>query len=429
MGFAMVEIASNVGGLAQNHYLGNAITSNARATLRRLLILRTFVLCSFVGYTLFFSLNPSSMYAVGGLVVSSALFAFISWRISGAKPQWASRVLVSQLVWESIAILVFVWFAGRSNNPFIYYFLVVVAISASILPERFAWFFAGVGIAAYSALIYLDVGHHMSHMDSSFKAHLLGMWVNFTGSALLLAFFIARMSAALKQQERALNHAREENLKNEQLIGIGTIAASTLHSFGTPLSTIAMTASELNDLHKDEDTQNCTQIIQAQILRLRETMQKLTALTARKQVAEQQVQVKAFVKELAEYLQLVNAKPMPNLSIKEGAAEVSLPGGLLLLHAIINLIDNAVDAANTRVGVSFEQTGKRIKIEITDDGKGFITGSEQGEGANHRKGMGIGLMLVNSTIERLNGTVQYSSPKDDIGGNLTRVTVTLPTAQ
>lgn len=399
------------------------------AILRRLFALRALILCSFILYTVGFDMPSPTLAAVGVIVLSSALFSLISWRWQN-KPS-NSSLLTLQLLWDSAALLIFVWFAGGSTNPFIYYQLLVIAISASLLPEKFAWMFAALGIVAYSVFMYLDLGHHMAHMDASFKSHLIGMWINFSGSALLIAFFISRLSLALKKQETALRLAREDNLKNEQLIGIGALAASTVHSFGTPLSTIRMATGELDAMHKDHSTRACTTIINAQIERCKATMKKLTALTARKTLYEQSISINELSEELNEYLQLINAQPMPELNVKEGIKNHLLPGGNLLLYALINLVDNAVSAANRHVAISISgnTNTSAAEIIIEDDGGGIPSHELDAIDTtpnDNKNGLGLGLLLVNSTIEQLGGTVGYRNPSKL--NSFTQITVNLPFA-
>lgn len=402
------------------------------SVLRRLFSLRAFILCSFVLYATFFNPQPDVFVAVSVLIAASILFSFFSWNFNRNSQNYILRTHIFQLLWDSGVILVFVWFAGRSLNPFIYYQLLVIAISASILPEKFAWFFSGLGIAAYSVLIYLDVGHHMSHMDASFKSHLISMWVNFTGSAVLIAFFVSRLSSALRQREEALHLAREKNLENEQLIGIGTLAASTVHSFGTPLSAITMAASEIDALHSDEDTHHCTKVIKSQIERCKETMGKLSSLSDKAPLDDQRTSIEELSREMMEYLTLVNVSPMPSVKMApELVMDQSLPGGILLLHAVINLVDNAIDAADEVVMISMLESPvlQGLRIIIEDDGEGIPfdeSGAVDSKSSKKETGLGIGLMLVNSTIERLGGTVSFKNPSEL--QSATQITIDIPYA-
>ena len=413
---------------SKSHFLAD-MNLRPNSILRRLIVLRVFISCSFIVYVLGFGLPSKIVFWVGLIILISAIFTLVSWRYKVMETQAKVGFLITQLLWDSAAILLFVWLAGGSTNPFIYYQLLVIAISASILPEKFSWFFSALGICAYTAFMYLDLGHHMAHMDASFRSHLIGMWVNFSGSALLISFFISRLSGVLRSQEKALQLAREEHLKNEQLIGIGTLAASTVHSFGTPLSTITMTASELEALHNDSDTLACTSLIKALIDRCKTTMKKLTSLTTRESLNEQSISIAELTEEIKEYLYLVNARPMPSMHVDTAINSFNLPGGILLLHALINLIDNAVQAATSQVSISIKATPHHedVIIVIEDDGKGLsrdaVTTGEEGLDSSNG-GLGIGLLLVNSTIERLGGTVSYLSATEP--PLLTRISVQLP---
>ena len=89
-------------------------------------------------------------------------------------------------------------------------------------------------------------GEHDAHgWQADFNLHLLGMWFNFALSAVLIAWFVARMAQSLRERDQRLAVAREAALRNEQLVALGTLAAGAAHELGTPLSTIAVIATEL----------------------------------------------------------------------------------------------------------------------------------------------------------------------------------------
>lgn len=412
--------------------LGDLRYSKDHLLLKRLLILRALVIIG------------SALVYIGGFVVhidkgallpyllvlgATAVYSFGVWFYYNRKPV-SFGVLAAQLVWDSLVILIMVWFSGRSTNPFIYYWLVIIAISASIFSPKVVWAFCLGGIATYSSLMYLDFNLHLAHMNTQFRAHLVGMWLNFVGSALLISFFIGRLTGALREKERTLALAREEILKSEQLIGIGTLAASTVHSFGTPLSTIAMAIDEIEALHQDLETTACTQIIQAQINRCKQTMSKLSALAGDNFATEAPTALNTLIADIHEHFSLANSSPIPVITTSESIDKVLVAGGMLLKHALINLIDNAVHAAKTQVKVEFTLIAGCLEVVIQDDGGGIAPDllPELGGVIASPKdaGMGIGILIANSTIERLNGEVHFSNPDNKNHQPLTRVLVKLP---
>jgi two-component system sensor histidine kinase RegB len=79
------------------------------------------------------------------------------------------------------------------------------------------------------------------------------MWLVFVISALLIAGFVAQLAAALRQRDRQLARWREKALRDEQILTLGMFAAGAAHELGTPLSTIAVLAKELEHGYGEDD--------------------------------------------------------------------------------------------------------------------------------------------------------------------------------
>ncbi len=377
------------------------------------------------------SMKPSALMVLMMTLGTSIIYSFVIWRHYRRGRPISNGVLVFQLLWDTLLVLAVVGFIGRSTNPFIYYLLVIIAIGASLFRQRIVWMFCGASIMAYSALMYVDFNQHLDHFTSDFRSHLIGMWVNFVGSACLISFFISRLTLALRHRDQSLALAREEILKNEQLIGIGTLAASTVHSMGTPLSTIAMCVGEIEDIHQDIDTAHCTSMIKTQIHRCKRTLAKLSSLVEHD--AKHALELQDLIQDIKEHFELTLANPQPQLLTENCDGHVRLPGGLLLKHALINLIDNAVHAARTSVKVTCKSVKEIMQITIEDDGEGIKPEllSQLGEAIVHspKSGMGIGFLLANSTIERLNGEVSFENPDLTKPSPRTRIVIQLPTIE
>ena len=135
------------------------------------------------------------------------------------------------------------YFIGGATNPFVSYFLIPVTISAATLPWMFTLSFAAITIISYSTLLiyYIPVGsphHHPNHQSIFFNWHILGMWFNFVLSVGLITFFIVKMSTTIRLQRKEQQKQRENQLINEQVLAIASLAAGTAHELRTPLSTL-----------------------------------------------------------------------------------------------------------------------------------------------------------------------------------------------
>ena len=91
----------------------------------------------------------------------------------------------------------------------------------------------------------------MTHTMSN--SHTMGMWLNFVFSALLVVVFVTRMAQSMRAREQKEVQYREQNLRDEQIRAVATIAANTAHELGSPLNTLTLLSDELRQLCPDDD--------------------------------------------------------------------------------------------------------------------------------------------------------------------------------
>ncbi|MCK6371234.1 MAG: hypothetical protein L6Q83_07895, partial [Gammaproteobacteria bacterium] len=87
---------------------------------------------------------------------------------------------------------------------------------------------------------------------STFIVHVIGMWLGFVLSAVLIAQFVVSMGQTLRDQERSLAEARERALRDERVVALATLAAGAAHELSTPLGTMALVTAELAEEYPSE---------------------------------------------------------------------------------------------------------------------------------------------------------------------------------
>jgi two-component system sensor histidine kinase RegB len=103
------------------------------------------------------------------------------------------------------------------------------------------------------------------------------------------------------------------------------------------------------------------------------------------------------------------------LSVEPGAERLALRSPAGLRHALINLLNNAVDASSLNgsafVGFDIRVEGPWLVLTVTDEGPGFDEVDELGTLGLSQKatGLGIGLALAEATAERLDGELAASN--------------------
>ncbi len=175
------------------------------------------------------------------------------------------------------------FFTGGASNPFVWFYLLPLMIAATILPRGHTWTMAAVTVLCYSALFLIDMpasGEHAHHQAEGFQMHVFGMWLGFVMSAGFVAVIIVGMAYSLRERDHKLAEAREQALKNERLVALGTLAAGTAHELGTPLGTMAILTAELQQDYAGEDNsglQRKLAILQRQIERCKEALSSLSS--------------------------------------------------------------------------------------------------------------------------------------------------------
>ena len=137
--------------------------------------------------------------------------ALTGWRLSRRESGWPENdaELVSQLLVDVFALSILLYFTGGSTNPFVSLYLLPIAIAAAVVRPAYVWFIVGVTSLCYSFLLVwfvpLPHAHGLHDHNSPFSLHILGMWFTFILAAVLIAWFVVRMAASLRERDRQLS--------------------------------------------------------------------------------------------------------------------------------------------------------------------------------------------------------------------------------
>ncbi len=418
-----------------------------RQGLQRLLLLRTLVtLLSALGLIVFESLSDISisLNLVIFLIVAVSLSIVIGfWRLQSASVI-SQRELFCHLLVDAAILFVLLQNTGGASNPLISYLLVLLAVTATLLPSSYVYAFSIGGILMYTYFLLLDLGgtHNMGSMamdqDTVFELHLVGMWIIFLVSAILISVFLTRMASAIRDRELNLAQARENEMRNEQLVAIGTLAAGTAHALGTPLSTMAVLLTELDKLEKEQLNQDSVKedisVLKQQVTRCKDSLNQLIRYYHKDNPSDiENIQVEDFVNDIKDYI--TNIHPMANVEFELNCEPTTVVASeLSVRHAVINIIENGIKAAKDKVKVSFKvdaNAADTIEISINDDGPGIPSKVMENMGepfiSTRKDSMGLGIFLANAAVQRLGGTIEMFNLK--IGGALTLIKLPLPQMQ
>ncbi|HIF73490.1 MAG TPA: hypothetical protein EYG31_01310 [Porticoccaceae bacterium] len=419
-------------------------SNSPRQGLQRLLLLRTFVTgAGVIGLLIFLSFRELNIpirfiiYLV--LVIFTSIFAGY-WRLKASRLVSYGE-LFSHILLDVAFLIILLLNTGGIGNPLISYLLVLLAVSATLLPRAFVSTFAVGSILLYTFFLFLELtanaemGNGANNGETTFQLHLVGMWVIFLVSAILISVFITRMASAIQVRELNLAEARETEMRNEQLVAIGTLAAGTAHALGTPLSTMAVLLTELDKLSpeelKDNDIKDDISILKQQVTRCKHSLTQLTRYYNKDSEEKEETQLlPKFVNDIQDYI--INIHPTASVRfLIENAKDLKVASSLSIRHALINIIENGIKASKTHVEVKFKITQAAttyFEIAVKDDGPGIPTKIMENMGepfiSIRKESMGLGIFLANAAVQRLDGSIEMFNLKS--GGALTLIKLPMP---
>jgi len=406
----------------------------APAALRRLIAFRyavaVLVAASVLSLHLIFDVAipwPPVMAAVGALVlVDVALHWYVTTRGTVSEP-----ALLVNFVLEIAALTSILYFVGGSTSPLVSLYLLPLTMAANLLRRRHTWALALLTAACYSALLVtgapIEEHVHDGGMQSkAFSQHLIGMWVVFVVSAGLVAHYVSSLAQAVHERDRQLARAREDALRNERIVALGTLGAGAAHELGTPLATMSVLAEDMARRHAaNAELAADVDVMQGEIAHCKTILNALAdaAGSARGEGGGAQA-ADVFLLRTVDRWQLLRPA-IPAEVNWSGTDAPSLVADHTLEQAILNLLNNAADASPAGFEVNGRVGDGEVVIDILDRGPG-LTGeasARAGELFFSTKapagGMGIGLFLANATIERFGGSVSLFNRAE--GGCCTRV--------
>ncbi len=251
---------------------------------------------------------------------------------------------------------------------------------------------------------------------------MIGVWL----SILLAIGFIGVYAWQITEESRQLADAlaaTELVLAREQhLSQLDGLAAAAAHELGTPLSTIAVIAKELeNAISASAPHGEDVRLLREQATRCRDILAKLTELSSGGEPFDR-MRLTGLIEEVV--------APHRNFGVfidvalpAERAAEPAGARNPAILYGLGNLVENAVDFARERVVVGAQWNDDTVEVTISDDGPGFapeimdrigepyVTSRRRNpnEADETQAGLGLGFFIAKTLLERSGATLTFAN--------------------
>jgi two-component system, sensor histidine kinase RegB len=358
-----------------------------------------------------------------------------------AATRWARRatavedwVLGALMAFDVGLFTVLLYLTGGPLNPFSVLYLVYIALAAVVLPLRWSWALAVFSLACFAALFRIasaPSAHQAMAGAEYLRMHLEGMWFAYAVVAGFIVYFVQLVTRALAARETQLAEARAHTARNERLASLATLAAGAAHQLATPLSTIAIAARELEDQLSDRGAGATAdaRLIREQVERCREILLQLAADAGESTGESLEVVSLGGVIEAA--LRGLAERERVRIEFEGSARDQCLLAPLRsVAQALRAVVKNALEASPPDAAVDLRVTASEndIRIAVRDRGHGIApevlprVGEPFFTTKGPDRGMGLGLFLTRTVLERLGGRLGIEAVQE----RGTRVELLLP---
>lgn len=349
------------------------------------------------------------------------------------------REAALQLGFDLVQLTTLLALTGGLSNPFAMLIIVPVTIAATALERRRVLVLA---IATVAMITLAGVfAAPLSRADGGVlevpRLLAFGHWVAIVVAVIFASAYALRVSAELRATGAALAATQMALAREQKLQHLGGVVAAAAHEMGTPLATIKLVAGELSEelaegpLAGRDDIAADLALLRDSADRCRDILRSM-GHAGRDDLLVQSAPLSAVLAEAAEPHQ-ARGRIETRLSGDDETPEPVLRRDPGVVHALRNLIQNAVDFAAEAVTVEAHWTRSYLRIAVADDGPGyppallsrigdpFLTARRGGgEGRKGYEGMGLGLFIAKTLLERSGAELRFGNGVG--GGALVEIT-------
>jgi two-component system, sensor histidine kinase RegB len=373
-------------------------------------------------------------------VIALSALLNLALRVGFRQTQWLEPDRAAYLLTFDIAELAaLLYLTGGLENPFSFLLLGPVLISATALPPRMTLLIGIFAIACATVLVFF---HYQLPWESEEplelpETYVVGVWLSILLAIGYIGVYTWQVAEEARQLSDALAATELVLAREQHLSQLDGLAAAAAHELGTPLSTITVVVREIERaLDADSPYAEDVKLLREQAQRCREILSKITELPAGEPF--DRVPLSALIEDAMAPHRHFGVSLAVTLSPDRSTEPVGARNPAIR-YGLGNLIENAVDFANTNVEIAAQWSAEEVQITITDDGPGFapevldrigapyVTRREPGLrelGADEDTpfGLGLGFFIAKTLLERSGARLSLRNQAPPLHGAVVTIT-------
>ena len=332
------------------------------------------------------------------------------------------------IFYDLVQLILLLFMTGGLSNPFSILIIVPTTISVTYLSRGSSQFIVTCSIifSTVIAFYHMPLPYPVNESLVLPKYYNIGLWLSLGIGIIFLGNYAYQLGRDNRVRSTALSRLEEELTKEKVVNSVGGMAAAAVHELATPLATISLVSKELQKQLKDNS--NLKEDINLLIEQSERCSSILKDIAQRKQKDEfiENISPKELINEIVFSLNNISNKEInvENLNLNQ---RMKMTKKTEISYALRNFIENSIKFAKNKINIEIDQNKKRTAITISDDGDGFNKDiiANLGQPYLHsdnikknKKGMGLGVFISKSLLERCLAQVTFRNNKSLPGASV-----------
>ncbi len=328
------------------------------------------------------------------------------------------------LIFDIFQLGTLLLFTGGITNPFVY-----LIIIPAVFSSQYLHYLSSVIISIFIILILIFISFFYYELPNPGELHLhapnyylYSIPLSIIIGLIFLVYFGFKFGEESRIRKKAYDKIQEIMSKENELLSLGGQAAAAAHSLGTPLSTILLTATEIQkELGKNHKISKDLDLLVSQSHRCREILKKLSLKpNMEDKFIDTNLTLNQYITEIVRSYQEISPKKF-FINKNNFKNNINIKKSIEIIYGLRNFIGNANKYSKKNVEIFLSSDKKNSKILIKDDGPGFpkdlIDKDRLGEPyirtadqENIKKfGLGLGTFIGKTLLEKNFASIKFNN--------------------
>jgi two-component system sensor histidine kinase RegB len=383
--------------------------------------------------TVQFLLNFKFNYILSSLIVFLSLLTNLYLKFRVKKNQLNNSFSTLFLAFDIFQLGLLFFLTGGITNPFI--FLIIVP---AVFSSQYLNIYSSITLVLLVTLIlsiltffYFELPHPGELHFHAPNYYLYAIPLSIIIGLLFLVYFGFKFGEENRMRQKAYDKIQEIMAKENELVSLGGQAAAAAHSLGTPLSTIMLTAKEIQkELGVETKFKKDIDLLISQSNRCGEILKKLSINPKiNDDFLDANVDLYEYINEIIRsYKEISNKKFVFNADNHRNP--IKIPKLQEIIYGLRNFIGNANKFSKNQINIFLTSDTKDTEVIIQDDGPGFpkdlIEKNKLGEpyirsvdqDSISKHGLGLGTFIGKTLLEKNYANITFENTKDKVGAEV-----------